>query len=251
MVFLWQWKKPGLSTQESWVRPSIVFFTLARPLSSPSLHFLIWKVGKHHLLRLLKGSKEVVDVKAVCKSKALGRYYHSYWSWLLTTHFQGFHEAWEMIAWKLDESPRGWWAANSEHISETREHPRPGILIRQGSHRATTLPPFKCKVLISGKTRENIQEGNLLSSVWIRAAVGTLEMKAIHGVLFLKHVDQDCISLADGTAQRPGPTWAGWRLVLPLGKYLLEAFILFHRCIFRGKREFHTKWKQSVFLTDR
>jgi len=78
MVSRWQWKKSSLLTQESWVSPSVVLLILARPLSSPGLHVLIWKVGKHHLLRLLKGSKEVVDVKAVWKWKTLGRYYHTF-----------------------------------------------------------------------------------------------------------------------------------------------------------------------------
>lgn len=78
MVLLWLWKKSRLLTQESWVSLSVVLLILERPLSSPSLRVLIWKMGKHHLLRSLKDSKEVVDVKAVWKWKTLGRYYHTF-----------------------------------------------------------------------------------------------------------------------------------------------------------------------------
>lgn len=72
MAFTWQCKKPEISTQGNWIRPSIEFFDLSKTL----LFMRVWKVENINFARLFKGSKEVVDVKVFCKLKALERCYH-------------------------------------------------------------------------------------------------------------------------------------------------------------------------------
>lgn len=53
--FYLQWKKPGLSTQEIQARSSIEFFDFGKKtLVFTSLHFLVWKLGKHLAPQIVK-----------------------------------------------------------------------------------------------------------------------------------------------------------------------------------------------------